>query len=74
MTASMMAVLAEIQYQMHMAEYRAKCMQMCETDEERSALLALWAEEAKKAEEARKHRELCQAIRDSRPRGFGVFW
>lgn len=29
---------------------------------------------AQEAKEERRHQELCRAIRDSRPRGIGIFW
>ena len=29
---------------------------------------------AQEAKEERRHQELCRAIRDSRPRGLGIFW
>lgn len=31
-------------------------------------------EQERYATEERRHRELCRAIRDSRPHGLGIFW
>jgi hypothetical protein len=69
--------IAAIELQRHIAGQREKALDGL-PQEQAEAMREKWRAEdaaaAQRATEERRHQELCQAIRDSRPRGIGVFW
>lgn len=65
--AALQSAIAEL-------EFREARIQACKTPEERMTLIRFYEAIDKSRRDERKRQELLQAIRDSCPRGFGIFW